>query len=142
MYTSLEPIIGWLVLLGTCLYAWFRGAAPERIGAVLLLLGTMAALLFQLTLPDSGRVTPTLIGEGLLAVGFLALAIRYASLWLGAAMILQGIQFSLHAFYIVTERPHDWLFAAVTNLVTFGIIILILLGTTLSWRRSSAARPI
>jgi len=139
MYTSLEPIIGWLVLLGTCLYAWFKGAAPERIGAALLLLGTIAALLFQVTLSDTARVTPTLIGEGLLALGFLILAIRYASLWLGGAMILQGIQFSLHAFYIVMERHHDWLFAAVTNLVTFGIIICIVLGTTLTWRRTRAA---
>jgi hypothetical protein len=140
MYTSLEPIIGWLVLLGTCLYAWFKGAAPERIGAALLLLGTIAALLFQTTMSETGRVTPTLIGEGLLAMGFLILAIRYASLWLGGAMILQGIQFSLHAFYIVMERSHDWLFAAVTNLVTFGIIGCILLGTTLAWRRARAAQ--
>jgi hypothetical protein len=137
MYTSLEPVIGWLVLLGTCLYAWLKGAAPERIGAALLLLGTIAALLFQRTMSDTARVTPTLIGEGLLALGFLALAIRYASLWLGGAMILQGIQFSLHAFYIVMERPHDWLFAAVTNLVTLGIIACILVGTTITWRRAA-----
>lgn len=140
MYTSLEPVIGWLVLLGTCLYAWLKGAAPERIGAALLLVGTIAAFVFQRTMSDTARVTPTLIGEGLLALGFLVLAIRYASLWLGGAMILQGIQFSLHAFYIVMERPHDWLFAAVTNLVTFGIILCILIGTTIAWRRSGAAQ--
>ncbi|MDP1962217.1 MAG: hypothetical protein Q8K93_08455, partial [Reyranella sp.] len=85
------------------------------------------------------RTVPVLIGEGLLAFGFLALAIRYASLWLGAAMILQGIQFSLHAFYLVMERGHDRLFAAVTNVVTMGIIIGILVGTTLAWRQARLA---
>ena len=140
MYTSLEPIIGWLVLLGTCLYAWFKGAAPERFGAALLFLATLAGFVIDHALPIEARTTPTLIGEGLLALGFLLLAIRYTSLWLGGAMILQGLQFSLHAFYLVMERGHDWLFAAVTNLVTFGIIGCILLGTTLNWLRNRPAR--
>lgn len=139
MYTSLTPIVGWLVLLGTCLFAWIKGAAPERFGAALLLAGTIAALLIQLTLPVHARVTPTLIGEGVLALGFLILAIRYAILWLGAAMILQGAQFSLHAFYLVMERERDFLFAVVTNLVTLAIILCILIGTTIAWRRQKAA---
>jgi hypothetical protein len=138
MYTSLAPIVLLLVLLGTCLYAWFKGAAPERLGAAFLLLATIAARVIDVGLPPEARQAPTLIGEGLLALGFLVLAIRYASLWLGAAMILQGIQFSLHAFYIVMERHHDRLFAVVSNLVTLGIILCILLGTTIAWRRSRA----
>lgn len=140
MYTSLEPIIGWLVLLACCLYAWLKGAAPERLGAALLLLATIAGFVIDHALPPAVRTTPTLVGEGLLALGFLALAIRYASLWLGGAMILQGIQFSSHAFYLVMERDHDWVAAAVTNLVTFGIIGCILIGTTMTWRRQRALR--
>ncbi len=142
MYTSLEPIIGWLVLIGTCLYAWFKGAAPERFGAAFLLAAALLALFIDKMLPESAKVGWTLTGEGLLALGFLVLAIRYASLWLGAAMMLQGAQFSLHAFYIVMERANDWLFWAVSNLVTFGIIICILVGVTVSWRRARGlARP-
>jgi len=138
MYYSLAPIVGWLVLLGTCLFAWIKGAAPERFGAALLLAGTIAALLIQTTLPVHARTTPTLIGEGVLALGFLILAIRYAILWLGAAMILQGAQFSLHAFYLVMERERDFLFAVVTNLVTLAIILCILIGTIIAWRRQKA----
>ncbi len=139
MYTSLEPIIGWLVLLATCLFAWFKGTAPERLGAVFLLAGTVLALVIELTLPLHSRTVPILIGEGLLALGFLVLAIRYASLWLGVAMILQGLQFSLHAFYIVMERERDWLFVAVTNVVTLAIIVCILVGTVFAWRRTRRA---
>lgn len=139
MYTSLEPVIGWLVLLGTCLYAWLKGAAPERLGAAFLLLATVAARAIDMGLPLDARQAPTLVGEGLLALGFLVLAIRYASLWLGGAMILQGMQFSLHAFYIVMEKPHDRLFAIVSNLVTLGIVLCILVGTTVTWRRRKAA---
>lgn len=136
MYTSLEPIVGWLVLLGTCLYAWSKGAVPERFGAAFLLAAAFLALFIDKALPPSVQVGWTLTGEGLLALGFLALAIRYASLWLGAAMMLQGAQFSLHAFYIVMERENDLPFWAVSNLVTFGIIICILVGVTISWRRN------
>lgn len=140
MDTPIELIVGWIVLFGTCLYAWFKGAAPERFGAAFLFLGTFAAMVIDHTVAAPLRTTPTLIGEGLLALGFLLLAIRYTSLWLGGAMILQGIQFSLHAFYIVMERGHDWLFAAISNLVTFGIIGCVLLGTTLAWRRNRITR--
>ncbi|WP_245863807.1 hypothetical protein [Caulobacter mirabilis] len=99
----------------------------------------MLALAIELTLPLHSRTVPILIGEGLLALGFLVLAIRYASLWLGVAMILQGLQFSLHAFYIVMERERDWLFVAVTNVVTLAIILCILVGTVFAWRRASRA---
>jgi len=138
MYTTFAPIAGWLVLLGTLAYAWLKGAAPERFGAVLLVCATLLALFIDKGLPAEARVTSTLIGEGLLALGFLILAIRYASLWLGGAMILQGLQFGLHAFYIVMERSSDWPFWAVSNLVTFGIIACILVGVTVSWRRKRA----
>ena len=44
------------------------------------------------------------------------LVVRYASLWLGVTMMLQAVQFSLHAYYLVMERPHDLLHAWVNNL--------------------------
>lgn len=142
MYTSLEPIIGWIVLIGTCIYAWVKGTAPERFGAVLLLAAATMALVIDVTLPVEKQITPTLIGEGLLALGFLILAIRYASLWLGGAMILQGAQFSLHAFYIVMERPGDWFYWAFSNIVTLSIIVCILVGVTTNWMRTRrAGRP-
>ena len=36
-----------------------------------------------------------------------ALTIRYGRLWLGGAMLFQAAQFSLHAFYLVTDRSQD-----------------------------------
>ena len=57
-----------------------------------------------------------LAGDLVCAVTLLMLVVRYASLWLGAAMLLQAVQFSLHAYYLVTDRPHDLIHAWVNNL--------------------------
>jgi uncharacterized membrane protein YdjX (TVP38/TMEM64 family) len=68
----------------------------------------------------------------------LILAVRFASLWIGAAMILQAAQFSLHAYYLVMELPHDRLHAWINNTDDWGILIAILVGTVLAIRRRAA----
>ncbi|MCI3134411.1 hypothetical protein [Phenylobacterium aquaticum] len=80
-------------------------------------------------------LAPVLLAlDGLLGLIFLGLAIRFTSLWLGGAMLLQGVQFSLHAFYYVTGREFDLLFKVVNNLVSWGVLAVILAGTVATWR--------
>jgi hypothetical protein len=69
------------------------------------------------------------------AVGLWVLAVRYASLWLGATMLLQAGQFSLHAFYLVMERPHDLIHAWINNINTVGISICIVVCAVTAIRR-------
>lgn len=54
-------------------------------------------------------------------------------------MLLQAMQFSLHAFYIVVEKAHDRLYSIVNNLDTIGVILCVLVGTLISWRRRAKA---
>jgi hypothetical protein len=139
MPASLPTQIGWLVTLVVLALAWFRGGQPEKLGATLKVITSAAALAAHHLLKQDSISVALLTVDGLLAVGFLALAIRYASLWIGAAMLLQAGQFSLHAWYLVSALSRDRFYAIVNNLVTIGILICILVGTVIAWRRRSRA---
>ncbi len=135
MYYSLVPLIGWAVTLGIIALAWWKGGSPERLGALAMLGAAVVALIVNAVMPVSARPILLLADEGVLGFIFLMLALRHASAWLGVAMILQAIQFSLHAYYLVGELPHDRTYAIVNNLDSLGVLLCILVGTLLAWRR-------
>lgn len=139
MPESLPTQIGWLVTLVVLALAWFKGDRPEQYGATLKVLTSAAALAAHHLLKQDTISGALLTVDGILAVGFLMLAIRYSSLWLGAAMLLQGGQFSLHAWYLVSGLQRDRFYAIANNLVTVGILVCILVGTLIAWRRRSRA---
>ena len=137
---SLLPYIGMIVTAVVCGLALWRGGPPERVGAGLVLVVFLIGQLIDFIFPVGGKVSHLgqvahLGNDAFLAVGFLLVALRYGSLWLGGAMILQAVQFSLHAFYLVVDRTRDTLFAVVNNLNTSGIILCILAGALVAWRR-------
>lgn len=114
-------------------FAVWKGGWPERVGAGLNLFIALCFLLAQRNLEAGGLATAALVVDGLLALGFLALTVRFAKIWLGVAMLLQAAQFSLHAFYYVSERGHDYLFAAVNNVVSWSVLAAILFGVVGHW---------
>jgi len=135
MPESLPTQIGWLFTLVVAGLAWWRGGHPERLGASLMVIAGVAVPIAHHLLPTSKASVALLMIDAAMAAGFLGLAIRYASLWLGAAMLLQAMQFSLHAFYIVIEKAHDRLYSIINNLDTIGVILCVLVGTLIAWRR-------
>jgi hypothetical protein len=126
-------------ILGVTVFAWVKGGWPERLGASLNLFIAGLFLVLQFGMPPAMLAPGLLVIDGLLGVGLLGLAIRYTSLWLGAAMLLQAAQFSLHAFYYVTAKSFDLLFAVVNNVVSWGILIAIVAGTFASWAQTRRA---
>ena len=141
MYHSLIPLLGWGATFVVCALAWWKGGQVEKLGASLKLATSVIALGVHHLLKQDAISVALLTADGLLAVGLLALAIRYASLWIGAAMLLQAGQFSLHAWYLVNGLKFDRFYAIANNLVTIGILICILVGTLIAWRRRSKAAP-
>lgn len=135
MYHSLIPLVGWGATLLVCGLAWWKGELPEKLGAALKLGTSLIALAVHHLLKQDAISVALLTADGLLAAGFLVLAIRYASLWIGAAMLLQAGQFSLHAWYLVSGLERDRFYAIANNLVTISILACILVGTLISWRR-------
>jgi hypothetical protein len=139
MHIQLAPFLGWTATLVVCGLAWTRGAAAERWGSLIVLAGSIVYLLILLFLPPASQPIVNLLCEGLYGLSFLMLALRYASPWLGGAMLLQAIQFSLHAYYIVGELPHDRTYGLVNNLNSIGVLICILFGIFATWRRQARA---
>jgi hypothetical protein len=81
----------------------------------------------------------TLAIDAVTALALLAIAVQFASLWLGGVMLLYALQFSMHAFYFVTGRPRDLIHAVVNNLDFFAVSLCLLIGTMVAWRRQRKA---
>jgi len=123
-----------LCIAGVALFALWKGGWPERFGAGSNLLVALLVFILQRWVPAGDLGLGMLVLDGFLGLIFLGLAIRFTSLWLGGAMLLQAVQFSLHAFYYVTGREFDLLFKVVNNLVSWGVLAVILAGVVVTWR--------
>lgn len=137
MYQSFLPLIGWAVTLAVCGFAFWKGGPAERAGALLIVGAAAAVWVSHNLLPKGAAVSALLAIDAVMAVGFLVLAIRYASLWLGGAMLFQAAQFSLHAYYLVMEKPYDRLYSIINNIDTVGVLVCVLTGTLVAWRSAS-----
>jgi hypothetical protein len=142
-----SPIIVALIAFSvlSCIFAFIRGAEPERIGAGVIFANLLLTLGGQAFIPEPETAfsVAQLTLDAVTALALLVLAVRYASLWLGAVMMLYALQFALHAFYSVTERPRDMLHAIVNNVDFFAVSLCLVIGTAASWRRRvrAASRP-
>jgi hypothetical protein len=50
-------------------------------------------------------------------------------------MLLYALQFALHAFYYVAERPRDSMHVILNNLDFFAVCVCLAAGTAVAWRR-------
>lgn len=138
MPTTYAAQILWVAIIAACLFGLLKGGPAERVGAGATLLISVAFVIVNELLAEIARPVPHLALDGFLALVFLALAVRYASLWIGAVMLLQGVQFSLHAYFFVTKLTPGVTYAIVNNLVTWATLLGIILGT-LAYRRAARA---
>ena len=127
----------WALILGSTGFALWKGGPAERAGAVLILCFAVLYELMQL-LPRELRPTAQLVGDGLTAFGLLLIAVRYASLWLGSVLLFQAAQFTLHSYYLVSDRPHDALHAVINNVNLVGILACLVAGTLAAIQRRAA----
>lgn len=106
----LQIVVGNLGVILTCLFCWFRGSRPDRIGAVVFAIFWVAQTgtgLVHLWLTGDVRapmpvdvacsVTPALV--------FLWLAFRHDNLWFGSVALFQGLQFALDAADQALREP-------------------------------------
>jgi hypothetical protein len=123
----------------SCLFAFVRGGRPERVGAAVILSNLLLMLCLQAILSYSVMSVVQLTLDAVTALALLVLAVMYASLWLGCVMLLYALQFTLHAYYFVSERPRDMLHVVVNNVDFFTISLCLVIGTAVAWRRSARA---
>ena len=91
----------WLLVLAGCFFSFWKGGAPERLGAAVVLANLLLMMLIDTFLPVGSRPVGALVIDGLTAAGLLGVVLVYASLWLGGTMLLYALQFTLHAYYFV-----------------------------------------
>jgi hypothetical protein len=136
MYSSVLVQVLFLAPLATLAFAVWKGDLAVRLGALIYFLLNLVALPAVSRLaPGGGSETAQVIEDLIGSMGFLFLAVRFANLWVGAVMLVQAGQFSLHAYYLVMELPHDRLHAWLTNSGDWLIIVCLVAGTVIAWRR-------
>ncbi len=133
------------LLVASCLLAWIRGGLAERLGAGLYFASASFDVAIRLATGQALAIVPELMFDGLVAVGFLVLAIRYNSLWLGAAMMLKGVQLALHAAHLTDGADlHIGPFNVYTlslGVVSMLISSTIIAGTIAGMRSRRRTRP-
>ncbi len=131
--------IGLILLACTCLFAWLKGGSAERAGASLIGGAWVASLCVQALTPGATHEIFLLIFDFLLAFGLLAMAIRYASLWLGVAMILQGVILALHSEALSGWSLNLRQYVIALNVCSIGMLAPIAWATAVQWVRSARA---
>jgi hypothetical protein len=125
-----------LLIVAVCLFALWKGGPAERAGAAIVLAMVVAERLLHLVVSREWWPILSLAGDALTALGLLAVALRFASVWLGAAMLFYAAQFTLHSVYLVTERSSNEPLHIVINDINFaGLLLSLTVGTTLAWRK-------
>jgi hypothetical protein len=132
-----------LLLVAVCLFAVWKGGPAERVGASVVLTMVILERLLQVFAPADYRPILSLSGDALTALGLLAVALRYGSLWLGGAMLFYAAQFTLHSFYLVTGRSNQEPLHIVLNDFNFaGILACLVIGTVIAWRARMRSRGV
>lgn len=127
------------LIVVVCLFAVWKGGQAERLGAIIILALVVAERLLQLATPKDWWAILGLCGDALTALGLLAVALRFTSLWLGAVMLFYAAQFTLHAVYLFTDRSSTEPLHVLLNDIDFAAILLCLVaGTIVAWRRRAA----
>jgi len=128
-------VVLWGATLLTAAFAIWKGDTAARAAAAIVVAVGVATLIINPKVGDVAAESILLAVDFVAAVIFLLLAVRYASLWIGAVMLFQSAQFSLHAYYLVMELPHDKTHAWINNLDDWGILICLGIGSALAIRR-------
>lgn len=134
-----------LLTVAVCLFAIWKGGRGERHGGAVVLAMVLAERLSRAALGQAAgpgtdlNLIVSLSGDALTALMLLVVTVRFGSPWLGAVMLFYGLQFAVHAFYLIVPTAND-LFRVIAIDVTFaGIHICLVVGTIMAWRRRQGA---
>ena len=122
------------------LFAVWKGGVAERSAAIVVIANVLIGQT-EWFAPGSGGLI-RIINDGITALVLLVITVRYAALWMGGVMLFFAAQFSMHSYYLVTERPNDYWHALINNVDFSGIIWCLIIGTLVAWRARSRRRRV
>jgi hypothetical protein len=121
----------YLFLLACCAYVALRGAAPEKIGAAIILVGSILSTV-ALTSP-ARRFTTVEVGVLLVDiaafVALLVLSLRAERFWPLWVTALQSIATVAHAVKLIESDLIRAVYAIVMGLWTYPVLLIIVFGT-------------
>ncbi len=133
-----------LLPLAVCIFAWIKGGVAERLGSSLFSASVLGTTLAEVLTGQATPVMQELFLDTGVAVGLLVLAIRYNNLWLGAAMIVKGLQLAVHATHLTDgEDPYFLgfnLYAVSLNLISLLICLIMFGGAVATIRQRVRTR--
>lgn len=132
-----HPITGVAVLL--CALGLAKGGPADRAGGILLVIACLGTIVAQGMTHSHTPVLFLLADDVALAAGFLWLALRYSSLWLGGAMLAQAAGLFLHAMALSEDAPGYGLYLIAQTCTSWFVLACLLTGTLSSWRRRTRA---
>ena len=131
-------IFGWAMIGVSLTMSWWKGSWAERYGALLLLFSNVSSdVAMALAFPHTPQMLLFII-DFLLAVGLLALALRFSSLWLGLAMLLQSIALFAHAYVFGGDGLDELHWMIINNVISALMLGCIIVATMASWRARHA----
>ena len=117
------------------LWALLAGGRAERISALIFLVAIVSSKLVEELTSAQHAGTIFLAIDGVMALGFLILALVYNHLWIALMMFTMAGFFSIHAFYEMTNRDLDPTFALLSNLATILLLASLAIGVWTSRQR-------
>ncbi len=135
-----------LATVGASLFAIIKGDAPARLGGTL----RLSMLLFEFCvqsalanfLPHNNvwMAVDDLADTAIVSFGFLYIALRYASPWLAAAMVIQGTAFYVDRLFLDVNPGDHQIFVLEENLITLGVAVCIFVATLSAIRQRQKRR--
>jgi len=142
---------------GAAVFALWKGDKAARYGALLRISVTTLGIPIQYALilfhlhTIVGVAVYDLTTTAIVSFGFLYLALRYASPWLAAAMVIQGFEFYTDRIFLDASARQDFAFNALRdhpeyamqeNLIVTGVAVVLFLATLSAIRQRRKAREI
>ena len=125
------------ILLGCCIYTGLRGSAPERIGAAILMVGSILTLV---TLSSAAKIYRSLefgvfVVDVATFLAFLVLALRANRLWPLCITAFQLIGTAGHAVKLVDPSVLPYAYAFALRFWSYPMMLMLVLGTWNHQRR-------
>jgi len=134
LFDTLYAQIGTAIALVVVAFAFLKGDEPERVGAGAYALGLLASLLLQDDSRLSGPQWGVMIVDIVMLGVYAALAWKSRRSWPVWAGALQAVIVMSHLLTFIDLRPPLAAFYAVMNLASYGILLVIVIGTLQAWR--------
>jgi len=134
----MTPVAGALAL--------FKGGKPERYGAGFFLAVLLGTDLYAMVAQRLGywawdsMANVDMISTFAISSFFLYLAVRYASLWLAAAMVVQGTELYFARAYIDQGKSGLYAYGFELNIICVSVLSLLSAAAIISWLGRVQAR--